>query len=250
MPPGATVATFAVLVITRSAIGAASSGARSVLFVVTGSGVSEATVTVAVRSASDRSAAAITVITRSTRAPFVSVPIAHETDCPVIVQPAGALEGVRPLGMLIAMVLFVAVDGPLLTTENVRSVLAPAATVAPLVAVASRSAAGRTVTVAVALLSLGSGSSVFEKTLARFTAVRSATATEASVVPAIVTLRDAAFAVAPVQRQVIVEPERLQLPPDEGVLVIVAAVSIAAGSRSMICTLEADAGPLFVAVTV
>ena len=55
--------------------------------------------------------------------------------------------------MVIAIVLFVAVDGPLLTTENVRSVLAPAATVASLFAVASRSAAGMTVTVAVALLS-------------------------------------------------------------------------------------------------
>jgi hypothetical protein len=49
---------------------------------------------------------------------------------------------------------------------------------------------------------------------------------------------------------VIVEPERLQLPPADGVLVIVAAVSIAAGRRSTICTFVADAGPLFVAVTV
>ena len=65
-----------------------------------------------------------------------------------------------------------------------------------------------------------------------------------------VTLRVAAFAVGTVQMQVIVEPERLQLPPDDGVLVIVAPVSIAAGRRSTICTLAADAGPLLVAVTV
>ena len=49
---------------------------------------------------------------------------------------------------------------------------------------------------------------------------------------------------------VIVEPERLQLPPDDGVLVIVAPVSTAAGRRSTICTLAADAGPFLVAVTV
>jgi hypothetical protein len=70
------------------------------------------------------------------------------------------------------------------------------------------------------------------------------------VVAAIVTLRTSALAVGPVQMHVIVEPERLQLPPADGVLVIVAAVSIAAGRRSTICTFVADAGPLFVAVTV
>ena len=192
----------------------------------------------------------MTVIKRSTLAPFVMVPIAQETDWPVIVQPAGAFDGFSPLGISIAITLLVAVDGPLLTTENVRSVLAPAATVAPLVAVASRSAAGRIVTVAVALLSLPSGSSVFEKTLARLIAFRSVTGTEARVVPEIVTVRVAAFAVAPVQMQVTVEPERLHEPPDDGVLVIVAPVSIAAGSRSTIWTFVADAGPLLVAVTV
>jgi len=80
VPPGATVSRSAVLVISRSATGPATSGVASLLFSVIGSGVSlERTATVEVFEVSTTLLSASTVIVRTAVSPLASVPIAQVT---------------------------------------------------------------------------------------------------------------------------------------------------------------------------
>ena len=157
--------------------------------------------------------------------------------------------GLSPSGMAIVISTPVLVEGPLLKTEKSRSASPPATIVPGPLAVATRSAAGMIFTRAPARLLAGVASSVRENVFAWLRAWRSATGTEESALAAIVTLRLAPEAVAPDQTQVIPAASRLQVPPLDGVATAVEA-SIAAGSRSTIWTLAADAGPLLMEVTV
>src|SRR5919109_386531 len=200
------------------------------------------------------SAAARTVIEKSSEAPLARVPTAHVTVAPACVQLPAADTNTSPAGSVSATVTPVASLGPWLVSRSWNVAVPPGSSAGPSpsslpvagpIFVSSRSAAGMISAPIVSWLSSGSPSAWSAVTREAFSIVWPSA--EASNVPTIVIVALPPLAIAPpVQCSVPPVPGESHMKPGA---VIIDGVNVA-GSGSVTATPVASSGPSFVTVSV